>query len=764
MSADERRPAVTTVAAARAAVRARPGGVAAILLALVLLVALLPLGRVVRADEWFPLAALVIVSVVVTGYLMRRLTGSTAGAVIAQCAVAAVAVWTGLARAIGLGVPTLGSTAGGIDAIRAALGDGITEIREGVAPLAPSPGTTALIVIALALLTVALDVLVCRYRAALVAVLAALALALAPGLVLPSEIDVVVTLVVFALSVALLATSREANVVVRTRRNAVAVLATSLAAIAAFAITPMVPTSAGAGTGMAGVGLTQRIDSTVDLGRDLRRPRETPVLEYRSDANTPLYLRLATMTGFSGRQWIPDQSPAASLDWLRTTPSAVASGVAVAEHRVDVATASVSADLLPVPAEATQIDGVRGQWQVRQGARTVFSHNSDARDQAYSARFRAVAPTQEQLRAATSTGADLRPGNLELPDDVPAIVTTRLQEATEGADTAFDKLLALQDWFRSPSFSYSLDAPVDQGYDGTGLEAMARFLETGQGYCVHFASTFTVMARELGLPARMVLGFLPGEDSGRATDEEKVYEVSSADLHTWPEVYFDGIGWVAFEPTPSIASAASFAADTENEAAPSASAAPSPQPTTSASVAPASPNSRIDIDAGASGGSSGPVLDLRALLTTAVIVAVLAVPGLTRVALRRHRYRAARRGDPQAAWQEVVSSAIDLGIPLAESASVRRVTESLSEQGRALSRLRDALERNAYRATGQPVSGQDVVDMVEDTRGTWTRSQPWWRQFLAVAAPRSLWHRRAPRPFAPGPDERAWSRPPAHTR
>ena len=71
------------------------------------------------------------------------------------------------------------------------------------------------------------------------------------------------------------------------------------------------------------------------------------------------------------------------------------------------------------------------------------------------------------------------------------------------------------------------------------------FLQTRRGLCEQFASTFAVMARTLGIPSRVAVGFTPGELNGDGS-----YSVFGKNAHAWPEVWFDGIGWVDFEPTP----------------------------------------------------------------------------------------------------------------------------------------------------------------------------------------------------------------------
>ncbi len=97
---------------------------------------------------------------------------------------------------------------------------------------------------------------------------------------------------------------------------------------------------------------------------------------------------------------------------------------------------------------------------------------------------------------------------------------------------------ALQDFFRN-NFTYDLSVRA-----GHGEDAIESFLKDRRGYCEQFAGTYAAFARSIGLPARVAVGFTPGE----LTDG--VYVVRGQYAHAWPEVWFDGVGWVPFEPTP----------------------------------------------------------------------------------------------------------------------------------------------------------------------------------------------------------------------
>src|SRR5699024_5096146 len=100
----------------------------------------------------------------------------------------------------------------------------------------------------------------------------------------------------------------------------------------------------------------------------------------------------------------------------------------------------------------------------------------------------------------------------------------------------------IQNWFRrAGNFTYTLE-PADSG---NGMETIENFLtDERQGYCEQFASAMAMMARSLGIPARVAVGFLSGERN------DDTYVFRGTDMHAWPELYLDGVGWVRFEPTP----------------------------------------------------------------------------------------------------------------------------------------------------------------------------------------------------------------------
>src|SRR5882762_10093097 len=147
-----------------------------------------------------------------------------------------------------------------------------------------------------------------------------------------------------------------------------------------------------------------------------------------------------------------------------------------------------------------------------------------------------------KLRAAsTDYSPDIIEANLQLPSLDPRIPELA-KEITKNARTPFDKALAIESYLHN-RFTYTLNLAGKPGDD-----PLAHFLfETRAGHCEYFASAMTIMLRTLGVPSREVNGFLPGEYNDLGGD----YIVRASDAHSWVEVYFPGMDWQTFDPTPA---------------------------------------------------------------------------------------------------------------------------------------------------------------------------------------------------------------------
>jgi hypothetical protein len=149
----------------------------------------------------------------------------------------------------------------------------------------------------------------------------------------------------------------------------------------------------------------------------------------------------------------------------------------------------------------------------------------------------------ESLRSA---GADypiwVTARYLQLPPALPNRVRALAEDLAKDYDNPFEKVTALEGYLRTISYNELISAPPP-GQDGVDY-----FLfDSRQGYCDYYASALAVMARAVGIPARLASGYTRGEYHS----ESEVYRVRESDAHTWVEIYFPRYGWVEFEPTAS---------------------------------------------------------------------------------------------------------------------------------------------------------------------------------------------------------------------
>jgi hypothetical protein len=132
---------------------------------------------------------------------------------------------------------------------------------------------------------------------------------------------------------------------------------------------------------------------------------------------------------------------------------------------------------------------------------------------------------------------------LQLPHMSPQVAELA-QAVTRQAGTPYEKVLAIEQHLRQ-HYQYSLD--VGQVQPVNPVEAFLFIRKSG--YCEHYATAMVLMLRTLGMPARLVTGYLPGEWN----EYGGYYTVRQRDAHAWVEVYFPRSGWVSFDPTPNVA-------------------------------------------------------------------------------------------------------------------------------------------------------------------------------------------------------------------
>lgn len=721
--------------------------------------ALLPVFSVIAPGSWTAGALVAAAAVLASGLAVRfsRLPALAATVVELIVAVLLLTALFGRGTAV-LGVIPTPATIASVPTLYAAASE---EIRLGVAPVEPATGLAFVLVAAIAGLAIVLDHVVLTARMPLLGGVGLVAVSLIPTIAIPAAVDVPAVLLLAATVLFLL----RVDVRSRTRStapprsrgtraqgaSATALGIAAVAVVVTLVAVPLLPQPGlrfASGTG-AGFGTT--INPTLELGNDLRQPREIDVLTVTTTGPSAPYLRAVTLSQFDGAVWQPDTGDSVTVpgDGPVFDPVPVDGDIALADWTTNVTVGELDSPWLPVPYPASAVTGLEGEWLGLPSNRTIVSRSGSSRNQDYQAEAIVPRPTLEQIRSRPVGGDELGDAVTALPADVPAIIGETARSVTAGAQSPYDALVALQSWFRSSQFRYSLDAPVDAGFDGAGMDAVAQFLQERTGYCVHFASAFAVMARTLDMPSRIVVGYLPGTRSGSVEQTGTTeFTVTSSQLHAWPEVYFRGIGWVPFEPTNSLGVPTTFAPGTTT-GAPGATTAPDQQDAATPGAAATDAPQLGDQDgpgAAATGSGAADAQNPVGVLLTlggVVLLLLLAAPATLAARRRRSRARLIRAGDAVAAWAEIRAYAVDLGIPASDTESPRafaaRLVEVHGVDADDIGLVRDALEHAIYAEddarSGDATVLAAAVDRVRARLSTGTSAV---RRALAVVLPRSL--------------------------
>ncbi len=284
-------------------------------------------------------------------------------------------------------------------------------------------------------------------------------------------------------------------------------------------------------TGRGGGGLTEFVSPLVDIRSRLTN-RSTDVL-FSVTADVESYWRSATLPEFDGTQWRLPERELRPFDNSSIDP---ADGTV--ENRQRIAIGALAGSLVPAAPDPFQASGPDDLRWVAETA-TLVTVDGDLEDGDL-IDIVSAAPRLDADILAAATSDD--PGDeiyTEVPDDLPDVVADTARQITAGSGTPYEAARALQTWFQN-EFTYSLE--VQPGHDGSAIET---FLRERIGYCEQFAGTYAAMMRTLGVPSRVAVGFTSGTSVSNG-----VWSVLGRNAHAWPEVWFDGIGWVAFEPTP----------------------------------------------------------------------------------------------------------------------------------------------------------------------------------------------------------------------
>lgn len=462
-------------------------------------------------------------------------------------------------------------------------------------------------------------------------------------------------------------------------------------------------------------------DPVVRLQNLLLHGGQATVLTYHTNNPAPQqqYLQVYVLNYVSETSTWEVQTPLPNTQ-VGDTPLPAAPGLSgltpghTSTTRIDVSPGVTGFDsrvnFLPLPYVPETVH-VLGSWGVDLDTLMVLSASARLSGLHYRVKAEDVEPTVQQLDRPAAVPHSISAKYLSFPSPARRRLQTLANKiiTDAGASTAYQKAVALEKWFTSGIFKYNVHATDPDTPDG-----LVTFLtRTKQGYCQQFAFGMAALARIAGIPSRVVVGYT----AGTRQPDGKTWKVTTADAHAWPQLYFQGSGWLRFEPTPGGADGQGTAiqpayAQNTSSTGPGATVPGQTGQATSPGVNPAAKapsglSQKLSHLAGLGAreaekpGGSVPVVPI----AVAVLVLAAAVPRTARSLARRWRWHAAR-GDgalAHAAWLELHHDLADYGIGWRVSESPRAVSRRLAAtlqldagSQQALDRVSRAEERARY--------------------------------------------------------------------
>ena len=481
------------------------------------------------------------------------------------------------------------------------------------------------------------------------------------------------------------------------------------------------------------------VSPLVDIRGRLVERADIEVFTVKS--NQRAYWRLTSLDTFDGTIWSSNDKYRSADGRLRTD---VQTAPDASEAVQEFALSALGSIWLPAAFRPERVSGVEGvAYNSDTGSLITDEDFADGLTYQVQSKIPVLGPEQLATAPAVAPNEILLGYGSEPP--VSPRVRAEAARIVAGATTPYARAKALQDYFHR-GFRYDLNASP-----GHGSAALERFLfRTRAGYCEQFAGSYAVMARLVGLPSRVAVGFTPGE-----LQADGLYHVRDEHAHAWPEVYLHGFGWVAFEPTPGRGApgAESYTGrpEQQDQAGSSTTATTVPNTPTTApaenDLAPTttSPEQNPDLSTAESADAAdddGP--GRWAIVGLAMVVLLLlwlgGVPLLVR--MRRNRLRAAAETSADrvvVAWDEASEALRQAGLP-------RRLAETPAEYAARAGRRADmpddasvALRSLATDAAAAIFAGGDlpqevatraegsarrVVESLRDRAGV--REQLWW--------------------------------------
>jgi transglutaminase-like putative cysteine protease len=532
-------------------------------------------------------------------------------------------------------------------------------------------------------------------------------------------------------------------------------------------------TGSGTGGGSNGGGI---VNPMVQMTDGLRLAKPSVVFTYHTtDTQDPPYLTEFVLNKMSdtGASWAPPSSKNLQAvtggDVLPPVPGYVSGSGQLVTTQVHMqANTTLGQSFLPVP-YAPRVVGKplpANGLSVDPATLMIESQLQNLFGATYTVKSYDLEPTPAEFTAASARPAGMG-SYLTVPKALQSL-RSLARQIVGTASTPYTEAQALQAYLTSNRFSYDVDAT-----EPDNASALRDFLlYTRTGYCQQFSFAMTVLARLLGIPAQVAVGYDHGTSLGDGN-----YRVETTDEHAWTQLYFSGLGWTEWDPTPSGSGVGQANIGppgyTVKGGTGGTGAGGTGQTGSTTRKTPSNLIERNDPLAGGGfrgggpgarkldngGANNGPALPAPAssnlpilLIALAVLaVAALVAPRTVRSWTRRRRWAAAHgeAGRAHAAWAELLDDLTDYGLGHGPGETPRALARRIELQQKlggaaaeALNRLARAEERASYAREPEAAVTlpTDVVTVRRAVSAEVTRSARWGARLLPPSAVDTLRH------------------------
>jgi transglutaminase-like putative cysteine protease len=475
----------------------------------------------------------------------------------------------------------------------------------------------------------------------------------------------------------------------------------------------------GPGTGpgnASGGGVDASVNPLAQMTQGLQQARPTVVFTYTTNDPNPQYLVEYVLNRLTATRatWVPpaqkSMKPVSAGHPLPSVPGLHSAHFLRVQTKIRMrVAATLDQSYLPLPYAPRELTVPHNGLLVDPSTLLVWSPLANLTNVSYTVSSYDVSPTQAQWATATAKPTGMG-SYLTVPAPLHPLISLA-QQITAGTSTPYAKAVALQGWLRSGRFTYDVHAT-----EPDNVHALRNFLyNTQRGYCQQFSFAMMVLARLLGIPARVAVGYDQGTPLGHGR-----YEVRTSDEHAWTQLYFPGLGWTTWEPTPggggvgqANAQAPSYTVPALPTGGGTGTGPQNPSGTDKAAHSPlhGRPNQIPGVGingkladtaqggaaAGVPGSGTGSGPPVLLIVLAALILAALAAPRIARSWTRRRRWMTAHgdAGRAHAAWAELLDDMEDLGIEHGPGETPRALSTRIAGQQDLTGDARAALDRLA---------------------------------------------------------------------